>query len=124
MLELWGYASDIDECAKLAHSWAYSSRVGKSIFSRVSGPSQNWKMTVHTWGTKYDREEQDAMRKKFSNLGFEGVVTMKDFDNEYILIREVEVGPVLVAHPLSCLVCEVVLVWVHSGRLVHREVLE
>lgn len=93
VIELWGYGVSIEDSAKTAQVWAKESPIGKSIFDKVADASQSWKLTVHTLGTKYNREEQDAMRKQFSYLGFAGPVKMEDFDNEFILIREVEMDP-------------------------------
>ncbi len=90
VIELWGYGTSIQESANAAHTWTVDSQIGKTIFSRVAVSSQSWKLTVHTLGTKYTRDEQDAMRKQFSNLGFGGPIKMESFDNEFILIREVE----------------------------------
>lgn len=90
IIELWGSGSSMDECASATEKWAKKSDVGQSTFRRVSDPSQSWKLTVHTLGTKYSREEQDVMRKKFSYLGFQGPVRMEGPDNEYVLVREVK----------------------------------
>lgn len=90
VIELWGYGISTEQCSNIARTWAKDSQVGGTIFSKVANASKSWKLTVHTLGTKYTREEQDEMRKHFSNLGFEGPVMMENFDNEFILIREVE----------------------------------
>ena len=89
-VELWGYATSMEECAKSTSTWVKNAKMGKVVFDEVSGATKSWKVTVHTLGAKYSREEQDDMRKKFSYLGFQGPVQMKDPDNEYILIREIE----------------------------------
>lgn len=92
VVELWGYSTSIEECAKVTHEWGNESRLGKTIYDRVGrGPSKSWKLTVHTFGTKYNREEQDSMRRHYTDL-FTGPVKMEDFDNEFILIREVELN--------------------------------
>ena len=90
VIELWGYGTSMDESATAAQTWSNESTTGKLIFEKVANVAQSWKMTVHTLGTKFDREEQGAMRKKFSYLGFAGPIKMKDFENEFIIIREVE----------------------------------
>lgn len=90
IIELWGSSSSIEGCASATESWVTKTNLGKSIFERESAASKSWKLTVHTLGTKYSREDQEDMRKKFSYLGFDGQVKMKEPDNEYILIREVE----------------------------------
>jgi tRNA (guanine10-N2)-methyltransferase len=103
IIELWGSASSIDKCASATEKWVRATDIGKSIFDTVSAASQSWKLTVHTLGTKYSREEQEVMRKKFSYLGFEGPVRMEEPDNEYILIREVEMdGKCSPLHPPHC----------------------
>lgn len=90
VIELWGYGTSMEEAAIASQTWAKDSKMGKSIYTQVADSSQSWKMTVHTLGTKYTREEQDSMRKHFSNLGFMGPVIMEQFHNEFIVIREVE----------------------------------
>jgi tRNA (guanine10-N2)-methyltransferase len=90
VIELWGASTSIDGCAATTDAWAKNTPLGQSIFKRVSGVSQSWKVTIHTLGSKYFREEQDDMRKKFSYLGFDGQVQMSEPDNEYVLIRETE----------------------------------
>ena len=89
VVELWGYAVEMDDCASKTMDWV-KSNIGRQVFGRVSDLSQSWKITIHTLGTKFTREEQDEMRKKFSYIGFNGQVKMNDPDHEYILIREVE----------------------------------
>eukprot|EP00934_Nitzschia_sp_Nitz4_P005528 Nitzschia sp. Nitz4//scaffold74_size92883//19417//21099//NITZ4_004816-RA/size92883-processed-gene-0.3-mRNA-1//1//CDS//3329557574//5518//frame0 len=92
VVELWGYATDMDLCAEKtkAFTTAPAPSLEATIFSNVSSAEKSWKVTVHTLGSKYTREEQDEMRRKFSYLGFEGPVQMEGFDNEFILLREVE----------------------------------
>ena len=89
VVELWGCAVEMDDCASQVMGWVKGS-LGRKIFERVSDATQSWKLSIHTLGTKFKREEQDEMRKKFSYVGFNGPVKMKDPENEYILIREVE----------------------------------
>jgi tRNA (guanine10-N2)-methyltransferase len=90
VVELWGSAVSMDDCAKLAIEWSKQNDIGKSVFEKVSSVSKSWKLTVHTLGSKYSREEQDMMRKKFSYLGFLGSIKMNEPDNEFLLIREIE----------------------------------
>jgi len=51
---------------------------------------RSWKITIHTLGSTYTRQEQNEMRSKFSFLQFPGPVQMKHPDDEYLFIREVE----------------------------------
>eukprot|EP00980_Cylindrotheca_fusiformis_P031332 scaffold26184_cov132-Cylindrotheca_fusiformis.AAC.6 len=91
ILELWGRGCSIEDCAANTKHWTTDTKIGRSIFQKVAADaSQSWKLTIHTLGTKYSREEQENMRQKFSYLGFQGPVRMKEPDNEYVLIREVE----------------------------------
>jgi tRNA (guanine10-N2)-methyltransferase len=90
VVELWGYGTTIDECAAATEKWANENALGKPIFKNVSSATQSWKVTIHTLGSKYTREEQDVMRKKFSCMGFEGAVQLEDPDNEYLFLQEVE----------------------------------
>jgi tRNA (guanine10-N2)-methyltransferase len=91
VVELWGYGPSIEQTAEMASSWK-SSTIGRTIFSAMADESQSWRMTIHTLGNKYTREEQDAMMKYFTSLGFAGAVKMTNFDNEYIIIQEVEMN--------------------------------
>jgi tRNA (guanine10-N2)-methyltransferase len=89
VLELWGIGIDIDSCIDCARQWK-ESPLGKTIYERNAAEEKTWKTTIHTLGTKYNREEQDAMRNKFSFFSFRGPVRMEAPDNEFILIREIE----------------------------------
>lgn len=93
VVELWGVGTTIESCAKFTEDWVKNCPAGQKLFERHSQPSQSWKMTVHTLGSTYTRDEQSAMRNQFSYLGFQGPVQMKDPTNEFVLIREVG-GPV------------------------------
>jgi tRNA (guanine10-N2)-methyltransferase len=100
VVELWGAAGTLDACAEStkdfvqkstsSSSSSSTSSLGKRFFERESTLEKSWKMTVHTLGAKFTRDEQDAMRKKFSYLGFQGPVQLNEPDNEFIVIREVE----------------------------------
>jgi len=88
-IELWGAGTSFDSC--IEHIRALSQgKAGKELLSNSMKPASSWKITIHTLGTKFNREEQDAMRMKFSFLGFKGPVQMKDPRNEFLLIREIE----------------------------------
>lgn len=91
VVELWGSGVTLDDCANQTQQWKDSS-MGKATFARNAAETKTWKTTVHTLGTKYPREEQDAMRDKFTFLDFLGSVRLKEPDNEYLLIREVEMN--------------------------------
>lgn len=93
VIELWGLpGTTIEETAQNTKSWTHQSTLGKSIFDTTTKqtPEISWKLTIHTLGSKYHRDEQDGMRKKFSFLAFPGKVQMKDPAHEFILIREIE----------------------------------
>lgn len=89
VVELWGSGSTMDACGNETRQWI-DSPLGKNIFGRNASKTKTWKTTVHTLGTRYTREEQDVMRNKFMFLNFLGPVQLESPDNEYILIREVE----------------------------------
>jgi hypothetical protein len=55
----------IESCASSAKAWIEGA-AGKSIFERQSHVYRSWKVTIFTLGSKYTREEQDAMRRQFS----------------------------------------------------------
>ena len=98
--ELWGFASTINECVASTKAWKTNSKIGKKTFDFTSKKDQSWKLTVRTLGLKYNREEQATMRSKFSDLGFLGPVKMEEPDNEYILIKELEMdGKASVLYP-------------------------
>lgn len=98
--ELWGFASTINECVASTKAWKTKSKIGKKTFGFTSKEDQSWKLTVRTLGLKYNREEQATMRSKFSDLGFLGPVKMEEPDNEYILIKELEMdGKASVLYP-------------------------
>jgi tRNA (guanine10-N2)-methyltransferase len=54
--------------------------------------TKSWKFSIHTVGTKFNREEQEVMRQTFrKTLDFvKGPVQMKHPDVEFLLIREIE----------------------------------
>lgn len=87
--ELWGAGSTIDECAESVRALT-AHPVGRRTVRRCLSSERSWKMTVHTLGSTYSREEQGAMRAKFAFLDFPGEVKMKGFSDEYIMIREIE----------------------------------
>lgn len=91
VMELWGVGTTLDNCVSNTRKWQDTS-LGKNIFDQNAAETKSWKTTIHTLGTKYTREEQDVMRNKFSFLKFRGPVRMESPDNEYLLIREIELS--------------------------------
>jgi tRNA (guanine10-N2)-methyltransferase len=87
VMELWGYADTLESCAASVQQWM-ASPIGQSVHESFG--EKSWKLTIHTLGCKYSREEQEQMRGAFAFLGFKGEVKMKDPDNEFIFIREEE----------------------------------
>lgn len=91
VIELWGMPdTTMDRAAQNTRDWIQNSAVGKSVFQSTSQPSSTWKMTIHTLGSKYTRQEQDDMRMQFSFLEFPGRVQMKEPTHEFLFIREME----------------------------------
>eukprot|EP00554_Chaetoceros_debilis_P002403 CAMPEP_0194084864 /NCGR_PEP_ID=MMETSP0149-20130528/15096_1 /TAXON_ID=122233 /ORGANISM="Chaetoceros debilis, Strain MM31A-1" /LENGTH=539 /DNA_ID=CAMNT_0038767621 /DNA_START=114 /DNA_END=1730 /DNA_ORIENTATION=- len=88
-MELFGAGSSFDTCTDNIRDLTNGS-AGKEIMAKCMEESSSWKITIHTLGTKYAREEQDAMRSKFSFLDFPGEVKMKSPTNEFLVIREIE----------------------------------
>ena len=86
--ELWAMDPTIQGCAARVKAWTEDTNLGRQTFQRLV--SQTWKVTVHTLGCRYTVDEQNAMRANFSFLELLGPVKLKDCDNEYILIREIE----------------------------------
>jgi len=93
VVELWGAGTTMDECVQSVKNGnaLQIHQDGKHLGSGAKKyEDRSWKITVHTLGTTYTREEQNDMRAKFSFLDFPGRVQMKDSDDEYLFIREVE----------------------------------
>jgi len=97
VIELWGSAKDMRGCANGVKQYAMTSEPNGMKSKRSSlvqkyciEGEKSWKLTIHTFGSKYSREEQSTMRSEFSFLPFTGAVKMVDPDDEYILIREIE----------------------------------
>jgi tRNA (guanine10-N2)-methyltransferase len=97
VLELWGMATSVEDCATRTQQWC-TARTGPSCcMAYIDG---SWKMTVLTLGSTYSREDQDEMRHWFTtHLNFTGPVLMQDPDNEFVIIREIQLdahgGPFL-----------------------------
>lgn len=93
VIELWGAGTTFDDCIKSSQDGNAFQRhqEGKHLGSGATKyDERSWKITVHTLGTTFTREEQNIMRSKFSFLNFPGRVQMKNPDDEYLFIREVE----------------------------------
>ena len=91
VIELWGCpGTTVEETAQNTRQWIQTSPLGKSIYQQACDPAHSWKVTIHTLGSKFTRDEQDAMRKHFAFLDLPGRVQMKDPTNEFLLIREIE----------------------------------
>ena len=88
-IELWGAGISIDSCVESIQNMIQQEE-GKKLWSKHQSKEKSWKITVHTLGAKYTREEQNKMRLNFSFLNFLGDVKMKNPHNEFILIRETE----------------------------------
>lgn len=115
VIELWGKpGTTIEETAHNTRQWIHGKNsndggelkdqqsvskqqqkgtIGKSIFEKACDPSQSWKITIHTLGSKFTRQEQNTMRANFAFLDLPGPVQMKNFTHEFLLIRETELDP-------------------------------
>ena len=106
VIELWGSGKDIIGCENnIKQFWTNENEKQSTTIPKASSSTslknliqkhcikgkKSWKLTIHTFGSKYTREEQNTMRSHFSFLPFAGPVKMENPDDEYILIREVEV---------------------------------
>ena len=68
--------------------------VRNTLYHIHSVPAKRWKMTIHTLGSTYTRNEQEEMRLTFTNaIPLYGTVQMKDPDNEFVVVREIELDP-------------------------------
>ena len=91
-IELWGSGTCFDSCAD--HVRALSQGIiGKELLAKCKKPNKSWKITIHTLGTKFNREEQNEMRMNFAFIDLPGKVQMTNPDNEFLLIREIELDP-------------------------------
>eukprot|EP00804_Cyclotella_cryptica_P023360 CCRYP_000506-RA/>CCRYP_000506-RA protein AED:0.31 eAED:0.31 QI:0/0.33/0.5/1/0.66/0.5/4/0/840 len=98
VVELWGHGLQIDDCAKAIQLGNAFQRhkEGKHLSSSdnpmiaKSFEHRSWKITIHTLGSTFNREEQNHMRSKFAFLAFPGPVQMENPHDEYLFIREVE----------------------------------
>ena len=99
VVELWGGGVDLAACADSVRGFAQADAAGRraggaqSVLAPHIADDRSWKITVHTLGSKYTREEQNDMRSAFSFLNLGGRVQMEDPDDEFILIQEVALDP-------------------------------
>lgn len=94
-LSLCSAGPTIDDCVESVRSGYYPRRhqEGEHLGSGDAAKKfedRTWSILVHTLGSTYTREEQNDMRAAFTFLNFPGKVQMKDPDDEYLFIREVE----------------------------------
>ena len=93
VIELWGAGSTIFDCAQAIQDGTSQKRhqLGKHLGDvETKYEDRTFKITIHTLGSTYTREEQTQMRSQFSSLDFPGAVQMKNPNDEYLFIREVE----------------------------------
>lgn len=93
VLELWASGNTIDDCVKVTKHGMCQRRhqLGTHLGEGATQyEDRTWKITIHTLGSSYTREEQKGMRAQFSFLAFPGSVQMKNPHDEFLLIREVE----------------------------------
>jgi Predicted DNA modification methylase len=91
-IELWGAGPSFDSCVEHARQLS-SGCAGRITLENCMKLSSSWKITIHTLGTKFNREEQNDMRMKFAFFNLPGKVQMVNPTNEFLLIREVELDP-------------------------------
>lgn len=93
VIELWGAGSTIEECVKVTKDGNFQKRHEQGSHlgdAATKYEDRTFKITIHTLGSTYTREEQNDMRSQFSFLAFPGAVQMKNPNDEYLFIREVE----------------------------------
>lgn len=85
-------ADDNDENKNSSCNRRHSVPVGPAIYRNNSQPNQSWKLTIHTLGSKYTRDEQAVMRQHFTDaIALDQCpIRMVDPTNEFVFIREVE----------------------------------
>jgi tRNA (guanine10-N2)-methyltransferase len=120
VIELWGMATSIKECVFMTKHQCgitndtstatttttnsnndnesllstFPNNVRNKLYQIQSVPSKSWKMTIHTLGSTYTREEQDDMRQEFTKqIPLLGRVQMQDPNNEFVVLREIELDP-------------------------------
>lgn len=82
----------IDACVDSIRNGCYPRRhqEGTHLGCGRKFEERTWSILVHTLGSTYTREEQNDMRSAFAFLDLPGKVQMRDPDDEYLFIREVE----------------------------------
>ena len=99
VVELWGFGQQMQDCVKSIQSTNAIQRhkEGKHLSTDTAHAKQynhrSWKITIHTLGSTYTRDEQQEMRSQFSFLQPPGPVQMENPDDEYLFVREVELDP-------------------------------
>lgn len=90
VLELWGRGTDLARCA--ADVRRATERDDAHPGAVVAAERGSWKLTVRAFGSRHTREEQNEMRAAYSFLPcLAGPARMDDPDEEYQLVREIEV---------------------------------
>lgn len=99
-IELWGAGSSFNDCvlsikSQMTPDGTNNTKAGVIChqLEKVGGENQSWKITIQTLGWTGTRDEQAEMRNHFQFLNFLGPVKMDDPDNEFIVIREIELDP-------------------------------
>lgn len=92
VIELWGAGPTMNDCVNsIQHGLTLQRhQQGNHLGGDKKYEERSWSIHVHTLGATFTREEQNEMRSAFSFLNFPGKVQMKDADDEFIFIREVE----------------------------------
>jgi tRNA (guanine10-N2)-methyltransferase len=88
VLEVWGYGDSLETCAQDAIQFR-NNNTKNMPHNVTSYEAMTWSFTIQTLGTKYNREEQNDMRKPFAGLNL-GRVCLDKPDLDLRLIREAE----------------------------------
>jgi tRNA (guanine10-N2)-methyltransferase len=97
-IELWGFGSSFEECTLSIKSQIADDGISHNTnmgviwdrLNKVCTDNQSWKITIQTLGRTFTREDQEEMRSHFRFLDFPGPVKMNEPENEFIIIREIE----------------------------------
>ena len=92
VIELWGAGTSIEECAASVQTYAACATNASNVTKHHQSTDRSWKITAHTLGSKYNRDEQNDMREQFAFLHLGGQVQMNAPDDEYIFIREMSLN--------------------------------
>ena len=95
VLEVWGLSPGItkgsnaslyDQCVESTQDWMNSN---PTIVTKCRQQDATWKLTIHTLGCTYNRQQQEVMRQPLVRiLNLPGPVKMKQPTHEFVLIRE------------------------------------